>query len=76
MTTQRTYQIGEDVSYAFNGDYYYAGKIARITKKFLTTDQGTKFSLVDTVYGPRYRMTGNKTWWMVPGRKEELNPHF
>ena len=43
---KHTYHVGDDVSYGFNGDWYYAGKVARITKKFLTTDQGNKFSLV------------------------------
>ena len=39
------YQIGDDVSYGFNGDWYYGGKVARITAKFLTTDRGNKYSL-------------------------------
>jgi hypothetical protein len=76
MEQKHNYKVGDDVSYAFNGDYYYAGKVARITNKFLTTDQGTKFTLVETPYGYRFRMTGAKCWWMVPGKIEALNPHF
>ena len=39
------YKEGDDVSYGFNGDWYYDGKVTRITKMFLTTDSGNKYSL-------------------------------
>ena len=42
---KHTYQVGDDVSYGFNGDWYYAGKVAKITAKFLTTERGRKFFL-------------------------------
>jgi len=68
----REYQVGDDVSWGINGDSYYAGKIARISKKFIWTDQGYKFTRI----GDHYRATGNKYSWMTPGRREYLDPHF
>lgn len=42
---KHTYTVGDDVSYGFNGDWYYGGKVEKITTKFLTTDRGNKYSL-------------------------------
>lgn len=42
---KHAYKVGDDVSYGFNGDWYYDGKVKRITKMFLTTDRGSKYSL-------------------------------
>lgn len=42
---KHTYAVGQDVSYGFNGDWYYGGKVSKITAKFLTTDRGNKYSL-------------------------------
>jgi hypothetical protein len=46
-TQKHHYKVGDDVSYGFNGDWYYAGKIASFTKsgKFFTTDHGIKFTM-------------------------------
>jgi len=44
-TIKHTYQVGYDVSYGFNGDWYYAGTVTRITRTQLTTSSGNKFSL-------------------------------
>jgi len=68
----QTYQVGDDVSYGINGDSYYAGKIVRMTKCYLWTDTGQKF----TLRGDYYRMTGNKWCWLSKGRREHLDPHF
>ena len=88
-TVKHTYQVGDEVSYGFNGDWYYAGKVTRITKKFLTTDQGQKFSLVvrtlwskisDTEYADVdkeiFVSVGGGMWALTKGRIEEKNPHF
>jgi hypothetical protein len=68
----QTYQVGDDVSYGINADSYYAGKVTRITKKFLHVDNGMKFTLI----GDYYRLTGNKYCWLSKGRHEHLDPHF
>ena len=86
---KHTYHVGDDVSYGFNGDWYYAGKVARITKKFLTTDQGNKFSLVvrtvwtkigNTEYADVdkevFVSVGGGMWVLTKGHIEERNPHF
>ena len=84
------YKVGDDVSYGFNGDWYYAGKVARITAKFLITDGGRKFSLkafksrvynhttfdyVD-VMKEYFVSVGGGTWTLTKGVVEEQNPHF
>ncbi len=67
-------QVGDDVSYGFNGDYYPCGKIASISKtlKKITTTEGKEFY--------RRRQTGswvmNGTWSLVRGIHNEQNPHF
>ena len=44
-TIAHDYKVGDPVSYAFNGDAYPDGLVAKITKKFLTTTTGKKYSL-------------------------------
>ena len=67
-------QIGDEVSYGFNGDYYPCGKIVSIsaTLKKITTSTG------DTFY--RRRETGRwvkgGTWTLVQGHRSEQNPCF
>ena len=68
----QTYQVGDEVGYGFNGDRYSAGKIVRITARFIYTDQGDKF----TKKGEYYHKTGMPGWWMSKGSQEYLNPHF
>lgn len=88
-TIKHTYKVGDDVSYGFNGDWYYAGKVTRITKKFLFTDQGNKFSLTVKELWTKineheyadvptevFRSIGGGTWALAKGRIEEKNPHF
>ena len=88
-TIKHTYKVGDEVSYGFNGDWYYAGRVARITKKFLTTDQGQKFSLVVRTLWTKiaeheyadvptevFRSVNGGTWALTKGRVEEQNPHF
>ena len=90
QTIKHTFQVGDDVSYGFNGDWYYAGKVARITKKYLTTFTGHKFYLKEfrsrvydsatfdyvDVMKEYFVSVGNGTWTLVKGVKEEWNPHF
>lgn len=66
------YKVGDDVSYGINGDSYYAGKIVRMTQRFIWTEHGYKFTRI----GDHYRATGNKYCWMRKGRIEHLDPHF
>ena len=66
------YKLGDDVSYGINGDSYYAGKIQRMTERFIFVDNGMKFTRI----GEHYRMTGNRYCWMSKGRREYLDPHF
>ena len=76
MTTVN-YQVGDDVSYGINGDSYYAGKIARITARFITTDRGEKFTRKQARDGRvYYTMTGCKYCYLKPGVQEYLDPHF
>lgn len=71
---QRRPQVGDEVSYGFNGDYYPCGTIVKIspTLKKITTSSGHTFY--------RLRQTGswkmNKTWSLVQGHHDERNPHF
>lgn len=66
------YKVGDEVGYGFNGDRYSAGKIVRITARFIHTDQGDKF----TRKGEHYHKTGMPSWWMSLGNHEKQNPHF
>lgn len=67
-------KVGDVVSRGFNGDYYPAGEIVKISKtmKKITTSTGVVFN--------RKKLTGcwkaNETWTMVPGMKNEKNPSF
>ena len=67
-------QVGDKVSYAFNGDYYPCGVIVSISKslKVIVTSEGQKFY--------RKRETGswkyNGTWSLVSGHISRLNPEF
>lgn len=76
MTTVN-YQVGDDVSYGIGGDRYYDGKIVRITKRFITTDRGTKYTRKEASDGRvYYTQTGCKYCYLVPGVVEYYDPHF
>jgi hypothetical protein len=71
------YQIGQDVSYGVGSDRYYDGKITRITKRFIFTDSGSKYTRRIHLDGTiSYRATGNRSCYMISGRHEYLDPHF
>ena len=65
--------VGDDVSMAFNGDYYPVGKILKISKslKLVTTSSGRKF----------YRCGTSGAWLngyfaLIQGTVSRLNPEF
>lgn len=69
-------QIGDKVSYAFNGDSYPCGTITKIWKghKRVITSTGMAFARV----GPQaWREGGQRgTWSLTQGHIEKRNPHF
>ena len=66
--------IGDEVSYAFNGDYHPDGVIVSVSAslRVVETDSGNRYY--------RKRLTGkwllNKTWSLVAGHHNERNPSF
>lgn len=66
--------VGDEVSYAFNGDYYPCGTIVSISKsmKLITTSTGRKFY--------RSRQSGSwlngGMWSLVSGHISRMNPEF
>jgi hypothetical protein len=72
-----TYKIGDDVSHAIGGDRYYDGKIVRITKRFIFTDRGTKYTQKVAPNGDTYyTQTRCKYCYLIPGNHEYMDPHF
>lgn len=67
-------QVGEAVSYAFNGDSYPCGHITKISKskRRIETSEGKIFF--------RRKLSGawinNGTWSLIGGHVEKRNPHF
>jgi hypothetical protein len=75
MTTQ--YKVGDDVSYGIGGDRYYDGKITRITKRFIFTNSGRKYTQKVAQDGSViYRETGCRYVYLIPGVQEYMDPHF
>jgi hypothetical protein len=76
MTTVE-YKVGDDVSHAIGGDRYYDGKIVRITKRFIFSDRGTKYTQKIAPNGDAYyTQTGCKYCYLIPGVQEYRDPHF
>lgn len=68
-------KVGDEVSYAFNGDYYPCGTIAKITKGWrITTSEGKVFNRRHKI-GSRWLMVGG-TWSLVHGHISRMNPEF
>tara|TARA_Y100001938_G_C7787805_1_gene281037 strand:+ start:268 stop:522 length:255 start_codon:yes stop_codon:yes gene_type:complete len=68
-------QVGDAVSYAFNGDIYPDGTIVSITEgtmRVIKTDTGNTY----------YRKSGttcwkrDRTWSLIKGHTSERNRHF
>lgn len=68
-------EVGEEVSKGFNGDYYPCGKIEKISASYgkIVTEDGTVF--IRQKKNPVCWLN-DRTWSMVPGIKDERNPHF
>lgn len=67
-------KVGDEVSYAFNGDYYPCGKIVKITKGWrITTSEGDVFNRRKN--SPGWLKVGG-TWSLVAGYINERNPSF
>lgn len=79
-------QVGDDVSYGFNGDCYPCGKIKSISAGpgYRRIVAGPDFSGSDCVFHRRCRdgkPTGGAwisqgTWSLVPGHVSKINPEF
>lgn len=67
--------VGDDVSYAFNGDYYPDGQITRISlmRRVITTSTGNRYYRARKNSGTWLK---DKTWSLVPGHIDARNPHF
>lgn len=71
---KRVPQVGDKVSYSFNGDSRPDGEVASISKSLsvITTTTGNRYH--------RYRTSAawrrSKTWWLISGHHNERNPHF
>lgn len=66
--------VGDNVSYAFNGDYYPCGQIKSISASFrlITTTEGQKF--YRRKQSANWKYSG--VWSLVDGHHSELNPSF
>ena len=74
---QHEYKLGDDVSYGIGSDRYYDGKITRITRRFIFTDSGRKYTRKIHLDGYiSYRATGQKYCYLIPGVHEYMDPHF
>jgi hypothetical protein len=68
-------KVGDEVSRGFNGDYYPCGKIVKITKGWrITTSEGIVFNRRKQT--ATWVETGGGPFCLVPGVRNESNPHF
>jgi hypothetical protein len=67
-------QVGDEVSYGFNGDYTPDGTVVKVSPTFqITTSTGRKYRRKGSTSG-WYQAGG--TWGLVRGHIDERNPHF
>lgn len=67
-------KVGDEVSYAFNGDYCPCGTIVRVTDKFtVITSTGDRFRRVKNTAG--WKKEGG-TWWLVNGHDDRRSEEF
>jgi hypothetical protein len=67
-------QVGDEVSYGFNGDYTPDGTVVKVSPTFqVTTSSGRKYRRKGVTSG--WMATGG-TWGLVKGHISERNPHF
>jgi len=66
-------KVGDEVSCGINADCFYAGKITRITKRFIFTDSGKKYTRkVDHTGRVSYRQMGCSSMYLLAGRHAHL----
>jgi len=68
-------RMGDPVSYAFNGDYYPAGHITKMSDSFYRLQTSTGDVFYRSKHTAGWKKKGG-TWWMVAGHHNERNPHF
>jgi len=67
-------QVGDPVSYAFNGDSYPCGHVAKVSKTLIiTTTEGKRFYRRKLTGG--WKMEGG-TWSLTHGHVYKQNPSF
>lgn len=71
-------QVGDDVSYAFNGDYYPCGKVVQIYRNLscIVTKQADGRTCRFYKQGDRGTWKMDGTWTLVKGTHSRLNPEF
>lgn len=76
-------KVGDDVSKAFNGDYYPVGKVVKIGKDYKRIYVSDASPSAGACKAPevfvRRKLSGafvNKGWSLVPGVRNERNPSF
>lgn len=83
-TTCKVPAVGDEVSEAFNGDYYPCGKIVEVSPSLSTikTDSGVTFTRRNA-HGTRYKAAsarwlrrGSSCFAMVQGNHDRRNPSF
>lgn len=71
-------QVGDVVSYGFNGDYYPCGKVKSVSKslKKIVTVEENGAEHVFWKRGNRGSWVMNGTWSLICGYHDERNPSF
>lgn len=69
--------LGDEVSMAFNGDYYPVGKVIKIGKDYKQIKvEGERGPMVFYRKGERGAWLYKQMWSLVPGVIDRLNPEF
>lgn len=71
----RAPKVGDEVSYAFNGDYYPDGKIVRVSKSMRVVKTDTGHTYYRRGKTAAWVQTGG-TWVLVQGHVSRRNPSF
>jgi len=68
-------EVGQPISYGFNGDWYPCGEIAQISKTFKKITSSTGETFYRRACGTAWARPGG-TWSMTRGHHNCRNPHF
>jgi len=68
-------EVGAQISYGFNGDWYPCGEIAKISKTFKKITSSTGETFYRRACGTAWALPGG-TWSMTKGHHNCRNPHF